>query len=187
MIKVLSLSLILSLHFTSIAHADIGVIVLYGAKDRKTSEQWLSQFKSKSKLEVSYFQPYPSLVESKSIQGLKPGLWIAIAGFCSTGGTAERNEVLKKTKIYFQKHVRGSYIRELKETAQTPSSCPVLEAGIDVQAKDSLQTLAHRGHQYSAEGLLEEADYLANYVLSADPKNKEALGLKEKLMVLQTD
>ncbi len=171
----------------NVAFAELGLVILSGGKDQKTAEQWLKNFKAKSKLEVSYFEGYPKILESKSVAGLKPGFWVVVAGACKFSGDALMENVLKRASDFFVRNVKGAYVRKVPSFAPADATCPLIEGGFDLGSKDAVQKLVDRGQRYCSDAIFDQSEYLANYALTLDPNHREAKSLLEKLMVLQTD
>jgi hypothetical protein len=77
---------------------------------------------------------FPQLIESQSLQGLKPGFHIVILGFCAK---AEAPEVLAALKA----ENPGAYARTVTVPEEQASACPLLAVSSPVKSEDLRRAL----------------------------------------------
>jgi hypothetical protein len=95
------------------------VLVLGGGKTPEEAEAWMKRWRSAEPVLrqlVVFAEGYPRVLQSATVEGLKPGFHIVVLGFC---GAAEREVPHKLIKSFFP----GTYAKAVKgQEAACPES-----------------------------------------------------------------
>lgn len=128
------------------------VFVGIGAFAQTSEVIILSQAKSKKKAYlnivtinkyVHFFQGYPKLVKSRTVPGLKPGLWVWLGGYCKRDETVPFVQdkttntpisiVLDEQKYFVQKLKKVVTTAYTKTVSVDEASCPIYNVEKDVR------------------------------------------------------
>jgi hypothetical protein len=115
----------LALATTPEAKADDAVALIWkGAKDQPTAEALKPHWERLGKLladsSVVIPEGFPTLVQSSTVSGLKPGFWVWVVGFCPAG---EGGDALEQLKVV----APDTYARDVK-LPREKLACPNVEA-----------------------------------------------------------
>lgn len=181
--RIMSALLIFCFSLSSFAGSD--VLVLYGSSNKSETKKWLTDFSKKSSPQYSFAKNYPKLIQSSDVKGLKPGFWIAIAGFCSDA-SSQSAAALEMSTLALKKVAPGTYTKKVEHLARQ-NECPLMEKGISLSSKNVEKDILAHAQKYLSDGNLDQTDYLVLYTLMLNPKNKDASDLGEKVMTLKAD
>jgi ankyrin repeat protein len=148
------------------------VIIWGGGKRPAEAQKWLEGWKAEAadyREWVKLAEGYPSVVESATVAGLKPGFHVALLGVCSPAQTRHALGVLKA-------FYPGVYARRV--TATLKPACPLSSEQWERVAQQSLST--PEGHVLTISEMRQKSTDASRFLVALRRATGERLGWQDE-------
>ena len=181
-------ALVIALALSAAPSLESRLFIAAGAKTETEAKQLLAALKPPESLLLR--KGFPRVVESRSVAGLKPGLWLVVLGACDDGGQwPSHNDGLA---ALIQRALKGAYAKPVGK--QDPAGCPLwLEGGTAgiapglVSAPDDLKRLKELAVAMHAAQNLIGSDIVLRRAIALGANDKETLELYRTVEFLLED
>lgn len=115
---------------------ELEVLILWGSQDKDDTAKWLNERSAAlGAMKAGFSDGFPKQLESDTVNGLKAGFQVVVAGYCTPGSG---KSAVKKLKPHFD----GAYIRRVQIPGGEPSCpdfsrLPAAKTGLRLVAEDS--------------------------------------------------